>query len=52
MFEIPIVIELRLIHPDSQEVWRDLLAQVLERRVIAEAVAVRFGVNVGERAQQ
>ena len=52
VFEIPIVIEFRLIHPDSQEVWLGFRAQVLERRVIAEAVAVRFVVNVGERAQQ
>src|SRR2546430_570962 len=52
MLEVPIVVELCLIHPNSREMRREYSAQSFEGRIIREPSFLSLAVDVGNRLQQ
>src|SRR5437867_4002755 len=52
MFEIVIIVQLRLVNPNRNEMRIRDGAQCLERRIVRQPVLVRFSVEVGDGPKQ
>ncbi len=52
MFEVIVVVQTRLVHPDGREVRSHFLAQTLKRGIVGKTVLLFVAIDVGERAQE